>query len=235
MIDFTIIALFIILILGIIAIFSLTHKIIKVVLFVIGYVLIISVVIGGAIFLDAQKFSEKMNEEPILFVLMEDGETKSFIAISDEDGILASVDYQKDVDNENWNFLLKDFYKIFFIDLDIFDEYEFDEVKLGDYSFNEKQTYDVLVSKAPLELLPPEFLDFNNDEIRATFFSTSILMKIMGENPIELIHQIKNGNVWVEKETPMFKVIQYIPEKSIMKLLEKTNEKIGGVVDEFSR
>ncbi len=231
--ELTIIGLLIALVLGAIFIFYITHKILQVIFFIFSFLIVITLIIGGFVVADAKTFQDKIQTEDILLVLMNNDTPSALIDFShnnisvpgNEKAIMESLT------KKAYDSLLKKYYKLFFIKVDILNSVNQNKFDIQSFNLTKQQIINALKSDDPFsslginkEFIPPEL---TASKLKAVLFM-SALQKQLTENPIFLLKEYKKGNIYVYKETAMFKVIRYIPISLVNKIIEKAEVKLKG-------
>ena len=233
--DITLIGILFVLIIGAVFIFFLTHKILKVILFVIGFCFFISIILGVFIFLDAKQFQEKMENNNILFILLNGDKPIALIPVGNgaKDLMISEQEtINSKIINNNYKDLTKDYFKLLFIDIKLLSSIKEENFEQGSFKITKEQAYQALISDDPFRVLG---LNENNvpadltvPKLKMTIFMITMQKQIM-ENPVFLLKEFKAGNIKVYKETIMFRFIRYIPTSVVEKLINKgeTKLKIG--------
>lgn len=230
--ELTLIGILLALIIGAVLIFYLTHKILKVLFFVIGAGTLAIIIIGGFIVVDAKNFQDKIQEENNLFIITSNDKPVALIPIGPDLEQLNSGQENQIMQNLNkksYNSLLNDYYKLFFVKVKILDSIKQENFQMEGLNFTKQQIKDALISKNPFqslgidENLIPKNLTASN--LKMGLFMSTIQEQITS-NPVFLLKEYKTGNIHVYKETIMFKALKYIPVSFVKSLVNKAKSKI---------
>ena len=230
--EFTIIGILLALILGAVLIFYLTHKILKVISFVTGFVVLAFLIIGAFVIVDAKNFQDKMQEENNLFIITSNDNPVALIPMGKEQELTSEQESKimnELSDKSSYQKLSQDYFKLFFVKIKILDSIKQDKFEIENFNFTKQQISDAIIAKNPFpvlgineNLVPKEL---TASKLKMALFMSTIQEQITS-NPIFLLKEYKKGNIYVYKETIMFKVIKYIPISFVKSIVNKAKNKI---------
>ncbi len=175
------------------------------------YTLIIFVILSGifSFFLikDMRDFSKGMSDNTAIFLLKENDEIVTGFTIENLNVSTAeSLDnigrYNSYYEDEKYDKILDDYYKLFIVDIKAYPESEdFDVVYVKEVFKNEQNIVDLI----------EEVEDIPNNPAK-TFLL--LVINNMRKDPLYLMKEFKNSNLVIYPDSFMFKVLQYtIKEK----------------------
>jgi hypothetical protein len=145
------------------------------------------------------------------------------LSLEQEDKIMDALN------KESYQNLLDDYFKIFFVKVKILDSIKQDKFQIENFNFTKKQISNALVAENPFQALGidknkvPE--EFTASKLKMALFMSTIQDQLTS-NPIFLLKEYKDGNIYVYKETIMFKALKYIPVSMVKSIISKAKDKI---------
>jgi hypothetical protein len=210
MVDSTLLFAVVIFVLAAILIFKLVKGIIKALMLVIALLAIVLAAGVGLVAYDTYTFAQAFGNEPILFLLVDEGKATGGVAIS---GGVEELISQQDV--ERWSLFLnerdvpvltKDYYKVILVDKGLLLE---NDIEDGRYN-------DDLQSK-----------DFNERNEAFAGMITNTL-----ESPFLVARNIRDDRIRVRPETFAFKAINLLPESITSEISRRFKQAIERVFKE---
>jgi len=226
--DFTLIIVGIIMVVVAMLLFHFLHGVFKIIAGVLSLFVLVGVIFGGIIIFDAYNFQKSAQTEPMIYALV-DGE-EIIVAMTVNQGtpeIISGAELAQ-LKNKEYDDLLNNYYKLWFYTPAIIDEIDGEEFELGDYKISKEQIKEGIFGDNPETIFGiPEGtqLEQSKDELRMMIFGGIVVQEVMG-SPLFMFEQYKEGNIWVEKESPLFKFIDKVPLNLVKGVLEKAVTKI---------
>ncbi len=214
-----------ILVLLFIIFFFITHSILKALSFAVSIAIIVSIVLGLLIVYDAFQFQNKAMSEPMVFSLESGGSTVTGFVVSIGNSNSSEFLSQDEINFLNagdYDALLNKYYKIWIIDMAIFDDLKTENFMILGKNLSKQQVRELLLSH---ELALKLNLTNTDEEIKAYLLQATIINDLF-KNPVLLFDEYKKGNIRIYKETLMFKFFKIIPLNYIKKAFVSTVSRI---------
>ncbi|MGV8172431.1 MAG: hypothetical protein ACP5OA_07100 [Candidatus Woesearchaeota archaeon] len=211
----------------------------------------VSFLFGYVIVKDADNFMNNFGNSTSMFVLISNANnTKSFISgvtINPENKSLHVMDTEELKASEKlykynrMDLLGADYYKVFIIDFESFEDLNIDIVEDKNINLSKDEFQRIMLSNNAKEELAKivakqtgededDVLDgigFDSEEIKGYIFSHYLSTTFNPDNKGLFLIQLKNDNIQVYKETALFKAIKVIPTFLIDTVTKKLFDKQG--------
>ncbi|MDP6548388.1 MAG: hypothetical protein QF917_05565 [Candidatus Woesearchaeota archaeon] len=170
-----------------------------------------------------------VDEEEVLTGFLLNGEIDY---LADED-IAAFSSY---LDENNYEKILGDSYKLMIFNVDIISDLETNEIEIREDTITRNRAISILRSGEPFILLGDEELE-SDTQLKAEVFGTILAEHILSsENPLFFFSEFKKGNIVIYPQTSLFKTLKFIPLSLIKdaskKVLGKTKDKAKAFVED---
>ncbi|MBW3014851.1 hypothetical protein KY330_00355 [Candidatus Woesearchaeota archaeon] len=206
---------------------KLMKKAVKLALFVGMFVTALLLMGGYQLYTDSMNFKDAVGGSENTFLFVDDvvvaGFNSKFESGEDIEVISAAQisEFNQYYQDEEYEEMVDDAYKIFFVHKNTFQG--LDEVEFGGQMYDRDYLMRVLDSDEPSSFFPG--LDVPDaNELKAVVFASMLSRMMEDEGSFFIFSQIKEGNIEVYPETPVFKFVKYVPEKFLKKFIEVEEE-----------
>jgi hypothetical protein len=228
MIQWTLFAVVLALILGLLLLMKLTHGIFRLLSFIISFFIVAGLVLGIIVVYDAFSFQQKAFSDPMVYVLT-DGTVpvteiirdpnadNTFIMLSDSDAVLIS--------QGSYDELLSKYFKVWEFSPGVVEGLPGDEYPFSYYTLTKQELQAILFKET--------HADYNGTaaELRAAAFA-SIVVDEVAMNPVFMLRQYKMGNIAVHKESIVFKFVKYLPVDWIQRMFSRATQEVAGIAED---
>jgi len=203
-------------------------------------------VLVGSVFVmqDVKNFNENFPISKNLFLLSENGELISALAIDPSQGNAAIYFNDSDFSSmaemfkfgdEGLDDISEDYYKTLVFSMPVFDEMVTFDIFLDDYSFNKSFALTLLRSKIPRDLVANRIIKSRNltheegmylsikDQLGSDVYVKQLVFAMLSneflskgtESSANMLLEIKKGNIIIYPKTLLFKFVDYLPENIV--------------------
>ena len=179
--------------------------------------------------IDMQKYFQ--NSSKIVF-LEDNNLFLTGLVLSEEPVLLnkTSLYYYSDLyKKKDYKVILGKHYKLMVFSIKTIEDLPDPNYYIQDIMLSKQDIIEALQSDNPSKYLTedPLLLPEGEDWVKALIFSSVLIQGIMDmKNPLYFFEQYKKGNIFIYPETPIFKVMKFIPLDLIKSVAEKTAEKL---------
>jgi hypothetical protein len=211
--------------------------------------IVLTVVCGYFVMQDFSNF-EAHSASPMLFVLKSNSSVLAAFQTANDSSATFFTDakmkvMQEDIQKKQYKAALGDGYKMFIIDVIVFDDIQTKQYEVGSDAFSKESMYWILESEDALQTYVDVLIAMGKvaqvnrqdalNEAQAKFKSSAqlkgtlfaILMKDAMADEVFLYRQLNRGKIEAYPKTAMFTAIKYVPLSILDNVLTKMKSKTG--------
>lgn len=238
--------------------FKLLKSVFKAAIYVFVLLAIALFVMGVVVYTDAAEFRNTMPNATLTFILVDETELVAGMQVLDfaeSDVLLFSQStmesFQTSYNQAKYDQILQDSYKVFFIDRALLEKMEVN-LSYEEYDLTKTEALAILESDAPLDaatnifaaqhgitqeeqkgLLREELVEaFETDQKMKDAVFSLFIAELLPTQTLYILRGLKEDEVDVHPETPLFRFLTYVPESWVAKGLEGGEENQSQVLEE---